>query len=232
MSYFLFRCGTFPSHRPSSSIVRASLHQCRPVLTCSKECASSGQKIYDPQLWRWTNNACLYLSVLSYSCFKLVIISSWFSENWFFFPTSSHAVFKVKHSSRHIWIALIQTKCNAAIDKAFFLKCNLPLTSRKEMEKRGFMTLQFYQFYARLLLVILYSKPLAAAGEWRLDLRCENGIKPKRSCISQQINGHNQSPVPPSLLPDPLPYSISLLPNLLIYGISSFPPLMSSYPQM
>lgn len=85
MSYFLFRCGTFPSHRPSSSIVRASLHQCRPVLTCSKECASSGQKIYDPQLWRWTNNACLYLSILSYSCFKLVIISSWFSENWGFF---------------------------------------------------------------------------------------------------------------------------------------------------
>lgn len=35
--------------------------------------------------------------------------------------------------------------------------------------ERGFMTLQFYQFYTRLLLVILYSKPLNPPRQWRRD---------------------------------------------------------------
>lgn len=98
-SYFFVQVWDIPLTSPQQQCCQTSLHQFRPVLTCSKECASSGQKIYDPQLWRWTNNGCLYLSVLSYSSFKLVMMSSWFSKN-LFISSSSHAVFKVKHSGR------------------------------------------------------------------------------------------------------------------------------------
>lgn len=75
------------------------------------------------------------------------------------------------------------------------------------------MTLQFTSFTLDCLLLfymVSLKSLLAAAGEWRLDLRCERGIKPKRSCISSQINGHNETLVPPSLLPDTLPFSLSL----------------------
>ena len=97
--------------------------------------------------------------------------------------------------------------------------------------ERGFMTLQFYQFYTRLLLVILYSKPLNPPRQWRRDgdwiCGVREGINQRRAVFPNRSMGIIKALsfffLPPAsrrssfLLSSPL-FAL----NPLVYGLSCF----------
>lgn len=149
-----------------------------------EESVSSGQKdLWSPAVAPQTKSASSRpsLSIWSHSCLSLNPLSN----SWQLVMSLTATCYSWQ---RKIDLCQCYSKCNVNTCSKSVNLHSLSKKKKKVKEKsvlllvctaseRGFMTLQFYQFYTRLLLVILYSKPLNPPRQWQRDGDCIRGVR-------------------------------------------------------